>query len=94
MPYSVLYALAWVNAAIGVVAGVLAAAYPLAHPSWLSADIALTCGLLVPVSVGLAALLPAVTRTPDSREVKYLAAQQGRLPDDLARKQAKPFDTL
>lgn len=86
MSYNVAFYAAWVNAAVGVIAGTLAAAYPIAHPSWLSADIALTCGILVPITVGLAALLPQIQRTPAQRESRYIAALAGSLPDDVAKK--------
>jgi hypothetical protein len=86
MTYRVTYALAWINAAIGVVAGVLAGAYLTVHPSWLTQDVAATCGILVPITVGLAALLPQVQRTPAQRDAKYLAALAGALPDDVANR--------
>lgn len=86
MSYSVSFAVAWLNAAVGVVAGVLAAAYLTVHPSWLSADIAATCGIVVPITVGLAALLPQVTRTPAKRDNAYIAALAGSLPEDVAKK--------
>lgn len=86
MTYNLAYWAAWLNAAIGVVAGVLAGAYLTVHPSWLTTDVAATCGIVVPITVGLAALLPQVTRTPAARESKYLVASQGKLPDDLAKK--------
>lgn len=86
MPYSVLYAIAWLNVAVGGVAGVLVAAFLAAHPTWLTQDMALTCGIIVPASLFLATLLPAVTRTPAQREANYLAALAGALPDDIADK--------
>lgn len=99
MSYSVLYALAWLNAAAGGIAGVLAAAYPVAHPSWLTAEVALTCGLIVPITLVLAALLPPVTRTPAIRDAKYAAAATGVLPADVAKRHGleatqKPDGTL
>lgn len=86
MTYDVRYAVAWVNAAVGVIAGVLAAAWLTVHPSWLTQDVAATCGVIVPISVGLAALLPQINRTPAQREANYLAAAAGKLPDDLVSK--------
>lgn len=86
MTYDIRYALAWVNAAGGVIAGVLAAAWLTVHPSWLTQDIAATCGVIVPITVGLAALLPQINRTPATREATYLAAAAGKLPDDLVNK--------
>src|SRR5690348_6223315 len=86
MNYTPAYYFAWLNAAIGVIAGALSAAYLVAHPSWLTGDIAATCGIVVTITVGLAALLPQVTRTPAARESKYIAALAGSLPDDVAQK--------
>lgn len=84
--YSLAFYGAWLNAALGVVCGALAGAYLLVHPSWLTSDVASTAGVIVTVTVGLAAILPSVGRTPGSREIKYLAASQGVLPSDIARK--------
>lgn len=100
MTYGIAYTLAWINAAVGIISGVLSAANLTVHPSWLTSDVALTCGLCVPITVGLAAFLPSVKRTPRSRETKYLVARQGLLPADLEAKHGplrkeppKPFDT-
>jgi hypothetical protein len=86
--YTLLYAAAWVVAAIGVVAGVLAAYWHFVDvpPSWLTPDVVRTCAVLVPICAGLAALLPRVTLTPAKRDAKYLAAMAGVLPRDIARK--------
>jgi hypothetical protein len=84
--YTPAFYLAWVNAAVGVIAGALSAAYLLAHPAWLTGDIAATCGVIVTITVGLAALLPQISRSPSAREAKYLAALAGSLPDDIANK--------
>lgn len=86
MSYTPAFYLAWINAAVGVVAGALSAAYLVAHPQWLTGDVAATCGVVVTVSVGLAALLPQISRTPAQRDAKYLAALAGALPDDIAQK--------
>ncbi len=110
MKYEVLYAIAWVNAAIGVVAAVLAAAGFVAHPSWLSSDLIATATIVMGICGGLATILPQVTRTPATREAKYLAAMAGALPADVAQKHGltvvnagdhlevsspeKPLDTL
>lgn len=85
MSYQLKYTLAWINAALGVIAGVLAAtSLTPFHPSWLSTDVAATAAILSTICVGLAALLPQVSRTPANRETAYLAASVGVLPDDLA----------
>ena len=90
MTYSVAYYAAWVVAAIGVLAGVLAGASQTPwHPSWLTTDLAATAGIVSAVCVGLAALLPQVTRTPGVRESNYMAARLGTLPPDLAEKHAQ-----
>jgi hypothetical protein len=100
MSYAPAFYLAWLNAAVGVVAGALSAAYLVAHPTWLTSDIAATCGVIVTISVGLAALLPQIGRTPGARETRYLAAHQGLLPEDIAKKHPGllvtqgPLDTL
>lgn len=85
--YPLAYYAATVNAAVGVIAGVLASAYLTVHPSWLTSDVAATAGIVVLVSGGLAAsILPPLTRTPGSRESKYLAASAGEMPKDLKEK--------
>jgi hypothetical protein len=84
--YHLAFYAARLNAAVGVVAGVLAAAYLTAHPSWLTADVAATAGIVVLICGGLAALLPQVTRTPEQREANYLKAAAGVLPPDIAKK--------
>lgn len=86
-PYQIAHAAAWVNAALIVVGGGLAAASatPL-HPSWLTPDIGLTAGIAASVCGGLATILPQIQRTPAKREDAYMAAFAGALPDDLARK--------
>lgn len=100
MTYSVQFYAAWIVAAIGVVAGVLAGASQTPwHPSWLTGDVAATAGIVSGVCVALAALLPQVNRTPATREAKYLKAAAGVLPEDLAEKHPvvgihKPLDTL
>lgn len=88
--YSLLYAIAWINSVVGIIAGVLAGAYVTVHPSWLTGDVAATCTVLVLVSAALAPVLPPITRTPAKRETKYLEAMAGILPDDLARKHNVP----
>lgn len=88
--YTIAYAASWLNAAVGVVSGVLAGAALTVHPSWLTPDIAMTCGIIVPITVGLAALLPPVTRTPAKRESQLLTAYAGALPKDLAEKHNVP----
>lgn len=86
MNYSLAHLLAIVNAAIGIVAGALASAYLIPqHPSWLTGDVAGTCTILVTITVGLAALLPQVTRTPKKREDAYIAAMAGAPPDDVLK---------
>lgn len=110
MTYSVQYYLAIIVAAMGVVAGVIAASGLTAHPSWVTTDVATTATIIAGVCAGLAALLPPVTRTPATRDSKYLAAMAGALPDDVAKKHGltvirdgdhidvsspeKPLDTL
>lgn len=84
--YPIAYAAAWINAAIGGIAGVLAAAYLTVHPSWLTGDVAVTCGIIVPICGVLATLLPSITRTPAQREQNYLKANMGELPKDIAAK--------
>lgn len=84
--YPVAYAAAWINAAVGGIAGVLAAAYLTVHPSWLTGDVAATCGIIVPICGLLATLLPPLTRTPARREKSYLKANMGELPKDIAAK--------
>lgn len=91
MPYRIAYAAACINAAIGAIAAVLSSAYLAVHPSWLTEDVALTCGIIiVPISIILANFLPAIPRTPAKREFKYLAAMAGALPEDLAKKHDVP----
>lgn len=82
------YIAAWIVAAVGVVAGVLAIAGHFASPppSWLTPDIIGTAAIVAPIAAGLAALLPSVTRTPSAREESYLHATVGVLPADLAHK--------
>lgn len=84
--YELAYGAAWLNAAVGVVCGVLAAAYLAVHPAWLTQEVAATCGIITTVTLGLATLLPQVTRTPSARVDAYLLAGQGKLPEDLARR--------
>lgn len=86
LEYSVQYYAAWVNAAVGLIAAVLAGAGLTLHPSWLSNDVAATAGVIALICGGLATILPAVQRTPGSREAKYVAAAAGELPKDLAGK--------
>lgn len=87
MPYRIVYVVACINAAIGAIASVLSGAYLAVHPSWLTQDVALTCGIIVvPITLALANFLPPITRTPARREFKYLAAMAGALPEDLAKK--------
>lgn len=89
MTYPVMYAVAWIVAATAVIAGILAASIAAPnHPSWLTSDVASTCGLIAAICGGLAAFLPQVQRTPDRREAKYLDATAGILPSDLAEKHA------
>lgn len=89
MSYSVSYFIAWLNAALGVIAGALAASYLVLHPSWLTQDIAATATIIATITVGLAQILPPLQRTPAKRENKYNAALAGKLPDDLIRKRAQ-----
>lgn len=87
MTYTLQYAAAWVVAAVGVVAGILATGIAAPnHPSWLTTDVAATAALVSLICVGLGALLPQVNRTPSTREAKYLSASVGVLPPDLAAK--------
>lgn len=95
MTYSVAYFFSWVNTAVLIVCGVLSASNLLFHPSWLTNDIAATAGILVLICGGFATILPPITRTPGSRETKYLNARLGALPEDLEAKHGrKPLDTL
>ncbi len=72
---------------IGIVAGVLAGVgYIGAHPGWLTTDVAATAGIIAACCAGLNAWLPQLSRTPGIREQRYLDAQAGTLPDDLAAK--------
>jgi hypothetical protein len=85
--YSIGFYAAWLVAVVGVIAGVLAGlGYTGLHPSWLTQDVSATAGIVSAICVGLAALLPQVTRSPAVRESNYLAAAGGVLPDDLAAK--------
>lgn len=82
------YVAAWIVAAIGVIAGVLAIAGHFASPppAWLTPDIVGTAAIIAPICAGLAALLPSITRTPTIRQTSYLRARVGLLPSDLAQK--------
>lgn len=91
LPYNVQYVIAWLNAAAGIVAAILAGAGLTLHPSWLSGDVAATAGVVSLVCAGLSQILPPVTRTPAQRETKYLQAVAGILPDDLAAKHGTPL---
>jgi hypothetical protein len=85
--YQLAYVAAWAVAVVGIVAGVLAGiGYTGAHPSWLTPDISATAAIVSAISVGLAALLPQLTRTPAARLASYLKAAAGELPPDLAEK--------
>jgi hypothetical protein len=86
-PYTIAYAAAWAVGAVGIIAGVLAGSVvtPL-HPNWLTPDIAGTAALVSAGCIGLESILPQINRTPQAREEAYLAAHQGTLPKDLARK--------
>lgn len=86
--YNVQYALAWLNAAVGIVAGAISAGYLVisGHPAWLTPDVASTCAIIATITVGLAQILPPLTRTPAHRETQLLSATQGVLPNDLADK--------
>jgi hypothetical protein len=84
LTYSTQYAFAWLNAAIGIVAGALAAAYLTIHPSWLDGDVAATAGIVVTIAASLSQILPPLQRTPSVRDARYLAASQGALPKDIA----------
>jgi hypothetical protein len=87
--FSLRYAIAWINAAIGIAAGALAAAYLVVHPSWLTADLASTSAIVVTISAGLAQILPPLTLTPAKREEQLLdAVTDNVLPPDLAEKHA------
>ena len=87
MTYSVAYYVAWAVAVVGVVAGVLAGVgHTGARPSWLTDDLSATAAIVSAVCVGLAALLPQVTRTPAKREQAYQDAVRGTVPKDLAGK--------
>jgi hypothetical protein len=84
--YGVQYALAWANAAAFVVASVLAGSGLTVHPSWLTGDVTATAAILVLVCGGLAHILPPVTRTPATRDARYISAMAGDLPEDVAKK--------
>jgi hypothetical protein len=85
--YSLAYKVGLAVAVVGVIAGVLAGiGYTGARPSWETADISATAGLVSAICVGLAALLPQLGRTPAARTTSYLRAAAGVLPDDLAAK--------
>jgi hypothetical protein len=85
--YSVGYYAAWIVAIAGVIAGVLAGiGYSGLRPSWETQDISATAGIISAICVGLAAILPQVTRSPAARESRYIAALAGMLPDDIAKK--------
>jgi hypothetical protein len=84
--YSTQYAFAWLNAAVGIVAGALAAAYLTIHPSWLDSDVAATAGIVVTIAASLSQILPPLQRTPARRDAKYLAAAQGAPPRDIAER--------
>lgn len=87
MSYQIQYVAAWVVAAIGVVAGIMATSIAAPnHPSWLTTDFAATAALVSLICVSLGALLPQVHRTPGTREANYLSASMGVLPPDLAAK--------
>lgn len=85
--YNLKYTAAWIVAAAGVIAGILAGASQTPwHPGWLTSDVAATAGLIAAACAGLAAFLPQVSRSPSVRESAYLSASVGVLPDDLAAK--------
>lgn len=103
MTYSVGFYAAWIVAAVGVVAGVLAGASQTPwHPAWLTGDVAATAGIISGICVALAALLPQIGRSPGKREDSYVkAAVSGELPKDIAERHplirvdpAKPLDTI
>jgi hypothetical protein len=110
MTYSAQYYLGILVAAVGVVAGVIAASWLTIHPSWVTADVAATATIVAGACAGLAALLPPVTRTPATRDAELVAAMAGALPDDVAKRHGltvipegdhievsspeKPLDTL
>lgn len=87
--YTLAYYAAIAIAVVGVIAGVLAGiGYTGARPSWETADVSATAGIISAICVGLAAALPQLGRTPGARETSYLKAAAGVLPDDLAQKHA------
>lgn len=90
MTYTVAWYAAWGVAVVGVIAGVLAGVgHTGLRPGWLTDDISATAAIVSAICVGMAALLPAVGRTPAAREHELLSARQyGTLPKDLAEKHA------
>lgn len=82
------YVAAWIVAAIGVTAGVLAIGghYASPPPSWLTPDLQGTAAIVAGICTVLAPLLPSLTRTPGIRLASYLRARVGILPADLERK--------
>jgi hypothetical protein len=84
--YPLAYAAAWIVAAVGIIAGGVAAAGLTVHPSWLTSDVTATASIVAPICVALGAILPQIQRTPGKRESSYLLANQGQLPPDLQAK--------
>jgi drug/metabolite transporter superfamily protein YnfA len=90
MEYRIQYAASWANAAVGIVAAVLAGTGLTLHPSWLSNDVAATAGVISAASIALSQILPPLQRTPANREGRYLAAMAGVPPKDVADKLGLP----
>lgn len=93
---AVSYKVGWVVAAVlflvNVAIGAIQAAYAAGHGADLGISPQAQAWIAVASTVIAAALalLPQLQRTPAKREEKYLLANQGVLPDDLAKK----FPTL
>jgi hypothetical protein len=87
MKYPVAYYLSVAVFVVAAICGALVGADKAGfHPSWLTADVVQTAGILGLILAPIAGLLPSLTRTPAARETKYLNARIGYLPHDLAQK--------